>query len=176
MYERYTQPARRAIFFAVWYARLAETAHIESVHLLKGLMHDDDSRANTLFQLREYFPLYNGRPSKFATSKDVPERETLLTNEVKRIVRNAAWETDLMGDYWIDTEHLLVGILKEPASVAAQYLAKTGLTLKDARRRVMDSKPSRPDYGPVPPSWMQRSPVENFIYKWRMRRYRKEIA
>jgi len=174
MYERYTESARRAIFFAVWNARLDETAHIDSVHLLKGVMHDDDSRANTLFQLREHFPLYCSCPSKFATSKDVPQRETLLTNEAKRILRSTAWEADMMGDYWIDTEHQLLGILKEPASVAAEYLAKTGLTLKDARRRVIENKPSRPDYGPTPPN--QRSPLENLIHQWRMRRYRKEIA
>jgi hypothetical protein len=139
-------------------------------------MHDDDSRANTLFQLRERFPLYCGGPSKFATSEDVPKRETLLTNDAKSVLRSAAWEADMMGDYWIDTEHLLLGILKEPASVAAQYLARTRLTLKDARRLVMDNKESRPDYGPVLPWWKLRSPLENLIYKWRMRRYRKEIA
>jgi ATP-dependent Clp protease ATP-binding subunit ClpA len=174
MFERYTEPARRAIFFATWYARLDETAHIDSVHLLKALMHDDDSRANTLFQLREHFPLYFSCPSKFATSEDVPKRETLLTNEVKRILRSAFWEAEMMANYGIDTEHHLLGILKEPASVAAQYLARTGLTLKDARRRVMDNPPSWPDYGPTMPN--QRSPLEKLVYKWRMRRFRKEIA
>ncbi len=49
------------------------------------------------------------------------------------------------GDYWIDTEHLLLGILRVPACRAARYLAMTGLTLAAARKTIEDNKPSRPE-------------------------------
>src|SRR5579859_7575550 len=173
MFERCTEPLRRAIFFATFHARLGETAHIDSVHLLKALMWDENSRANTLFRLREHFPQHRTPPSKFATIKDVPEIETVLEEEAKRILRAALWEADMMGDYWIDTEHLVLGILKEPASAAAQYLAKTGLTLNQARRVVLENRRSRPDYGPLTPWWKLRSPVDNLISKLRLWGYRR---
>jgi ATP-dependent Clp protease ATP-binding subunit ClpC len=170
MYERYREAARRAIYYASWFARLEETAYIDSVHLLRGLMPGDKSWANTLFELREHFPLYAGSPSKFATPEDVPARETFLTNEAKRIVVCAATEADMMGHNWINTEHLLLGILKEGNNVAAEYLARAGLTLKEARRMVKESQPSRPGDEAVPPEPQRRSPLGNLIHKWRMRR------
>jgi len=93
----------------------------------------DESRANTLFHLREHFPLYDGGPSKFAAGKDIPERETVLANEAKRIVFLTAAEADMIGSNWIDTEHFVLGILQEAHSAAADYLSRTGLTLNEAR-------------------------------------------
>lgn len=170
MYERYTVPARRAVFFAVWCARLEEAPAINSVHLLRGIMWDDDSRCNTVFHLREHFPLYRGDPHKFASSEDVPNPMLALDNACKRILAWAATEAGSLNDYWIDTEHLLLGILAERSSVAAEYLAKTGLTLKDARRIVVENRSSRPDYGPVPPQSRLQSPLQRWISKWRMRK------
>jgi ATP-dependent Clp protease ATP-binding subunit ClpA len=113
VYEQYTESARRAIFFAIWYSRLRKSRDIDSVDLLRGLMHDGDSRVNTVFGLREYFPLHCGCPSKSAKAEEVPKPEPVLTNEVKRILARSLWEADAVGDYWIDTEHLLLGILRE---------------------------------------------------------------
>jgi ATP-dependent Clp protease ATP-binding subunit ClpA len=169
VYERYTQPARRAVFFAAWHARLRESAEIDSVDLLRGLMHDDDSRVNTVFGLRERFPVYDGDPSKFATAEEVPKAETMLTNEAKRCVAWAAQEADGIGDYWIDTEHLLLGIMHEPRCLAAQFLAKTGLTLRSARATVLQNKGSRPDYGSIPEGWAVQSAWSWLLSKLRRR-------
>src|SRR2546423_907325 len=96
-------------------------------------MYDEDSRANTIFSLREHFPLYCGCPCKFATTEEVPKTKPTITDDVKRILARTAWEADAMRDYWIETEHLLLGIMAERDCLAAQYLAAMGLTLKDAR-------------------------------------------
>jgi ATP-dependent Clp protease ATP-binding subunit ClpA len=133
-------------------------------------MWDDDSRSNTLFRLREHFPLYRGDPHKFASSEDVPNPTLPLDNACKRILARTATEAGTLNDYWIDTEHLLLGILAEPSSMAAEYLAKTGLTLKGARRIVVENCSSRPDYGPVPPQPGQQSPLQRWISKWRTRK------
>jgi hypothetical protein len=58
-----------------------------------------------------------------------------------------------MGDYWIDTEHILLGIMRVPISTAAAYLARTGLTVDGARIAILNKKASRPDYGPVTGWW-----------------------
>jgi ATP-dependent Clp protease ATP-binding subunit ClpA len=168
------EPARRAVFFALWYTRIAECAKTDSVDLLKGLMYEEGFRANTMFQLREHFPHRCNCPCKFVTSEEVPKYTPALTDDVKRILARTSAEADAMRDYWIDTEHLLLGIMAEEGCVAEQYLSKAGLTLKKARRMVMENRSSRPDYGPVPDMFYIQSPLERLIFKWRMRRYTSE--
>ena len=175
MYERYTESARRAVFFAVWHARLRESAEIESVDLLRGLMHDDNSRVNTVFGLRERFPMYGGCPSRFASAEQVPKFDPVLIKEAKRILAWAGREADALRDYWIDSEHLLLGILREPRCMAAQFVAKTGITLQGARRTLLQNRGSRPSYGPVPASWSIQSPLDWLRSKWRMRRYKRGV-
>jgi hypothetical protein len=103
VYERCTELARRAIFFAVVYSRFRESPKVDSEDLLRGLMHDEGSRVNTIFQLRERFPLHCGCPQKFATYEEAPAPEPALTNDVKRILARSAQEADALRDYWIDT-------------------------------------------------------------------------
>jgi ATP-dependent Clp protease ATP-binding subunit ClpA len=160
-----------ALWYAVCYSRLAEASGIDSVHLLRGLMYEENSRVNTIFRLREYFPLYCGCPSRFATFAEVPKPKPAFDRDARRILARTNWEADAMRDYWIDTEHLLLGILADPSCQAAQYLAKAGLNLKDARRAVMANKSSRPDHGPVSEWWGLRSPWDKLVFKWRMRKY-----
>ena len=159
VYERYSEPARKAIYYATLLARADEAAYIDSVHLLKGIMLGDESRADTLFHLREHFPLCDGSPSKFAWPEGVPARETVVADGMKRILDSTAQEADLLGHSWIDTEHFVLGILKEGGSVAADYLGRTSLTLKEARRIVKENKQSQPGAGspslplPEPPPY-----------------------
>ena len=142
--------------------------------LVRGLMHDESSRVNSVFGLREFFPLYCSCPSKFATADDVPKPDPMLTDEVKRILAWTAWEADAVGDYWIDTEHLLLGILHEASCLAGQFLLRAGFTLRSARRTTLENKSSRPDYGPISQWWGLQSPWDRFIAKWRLRKYQQE--
>ncbi len=171
MFERCSDPARHAIFYARAVATLNGSPIIDSVHLLLGLMWKSDSRAQELFHLREKFPQHQGCPWKFASLEAAPQSNPLLTDDAKRILARTQWEADAVRDYWIDTEHLLLGILGEKTCPAAQYLASAGLTLKNARRLVGENKASRPDYGPVSPWWRVQSPFERLLFKWRSRKY-----
>ena len=173
VYERYSEPARRAIFFAVYQSRLREARDVDSLDLLRGLMRDDSSRANTVFGLREFFPLYCGCPPKFASSEEVPKLDPVLTDEVKRILAWAGLEADAVSDYWIDTEHLLLGTLHEKRCLAGRYLLKAGFTLRSARRTMLEHRSSRPDYGPISQSWALQSPWNRFMGKWRLLKYQR---
>jgi hypothetical protein len=125
---------------------------LTSVDLLAGLLFDHDSRAQTLFGLREYFPIYEGRPWKYAT---LPERKRapVFDKEMSKILAQTIREANHMGDYWMDTEHLLLGILRVPGCLAAQYLSRVGLGLEATRESIQQNRSSRPDYGPVPRWW-----------------------
>lgn len=170
MFDRCSDPLKRAIFHAHAVAILTGSPTIDSVHLLLGLMWGS-GRAQELFNLRETFPLYLDRPWKFASLEAAPRNNPQLTDDAKRILARTQWEADAARDYWIDTEHLLLGILAKKTSVAGRCLAKAGLTREGAHRIVMENKPSRPVYGLVSPWWGLQSPLERLLFKWRSRKY-----
>jgi len=149
MFERYTEPARRAIFFARAIAIINRAPMVDASALLWGLMWPDTSRAQVLFGLREKFPQHRRRSQNsllYATSK---VQDLRLTDEIKRILALAAMEADAMGDTWVDTDHLLLGTLCEPDCQAAQQLKAAGITVENVRPVVMENRSSRPDYGPI---------------------------
>jgi len=174
MYARYTESSKLAVYFARAAMLLNDASVIDSSRFLCGIMWGDESRAQILFQLRESFPLYREAPHKYADLESVPRRkdQLLLTDNVKKVLARAAMAADAMGDYWIDTEHLLLGILAEPTCTAARHLAKAGITLANARRVVIDNKHSRPPQGPIRRLGETPSPMERWAFKWKMWRFR----
>jgi ATP-dependent Clp protease ATP-binding subunit ClpA len=175
MFERYTESARRAIFYARAVAVLNEASAIDSVHLLCGLMWGEDSRAQVLFGLREIFPLYRGCPHKSANVKlAMAVQGPPLSSDGKRVAARTAEEANALRDYWIDREHVVLGILAEPACPAARHLEKAGITLESARRVVMGSRPSRPEYG-GDSAWRdsKSSPLKWVQLKWLAWKYRR---
>jgi ATP-dependent Clp protease ATP-binding subunit ClpA len=158
MFERCTESARRAVYFGHFCALTSDRLEITSVDLLCSLLFDDDSRVQTIFQLRDYFPLYNGCPGKY---EKAPEPTVLpqLTSESKLILYWSRLEADELRDYWIDTEHMLLGILHVPNCDAAKYLMRTGLTLIHARKSIKLNRHSRPVYGSVSLWWR----IKNYL-------------
>jgi ATP-dependent Clp protease ATP-binding subunit ClpC len=168
MFERYTEPARRAIFYARAIAIINNAPMIDSTHLLWGLMWPDTSRAQVLFGLREKFPQYRRRPQHSLLIATWKSHDLRLTDEVKKTLAYAAMEADAMGDAWVDTDHLLLGILRESVCQAAQQLTAAGLTLEKSRPVVVENRSSRPDYGPVIPLGVALSWLELLMSRWRV--------
>jgi ATP-dependent Clp protease ATP-binding subunit ClpA len=144
MFERYTGSARRAIFYARASTLLKDAPALDSVHLLEGLMWRKGSRAQMLFRLRERLPSYSGQRFKAAALQTtINGKNPQLTNDAKKILAWTAMEADAMNEYWVDTDHLLLGILCESASLAAQHLAQARITLENARAVVMQHSRSQ---------------------------------
>lgn len=135
MFERYREDARRAIFFARWEAQQSGSTYIEPEHLLLGLTHDADSKANQFFALSVYAENFRQqlgfRPSAKSSTSDHP-----LSNSGKRVLAYAAQEADKLASKPIGTEHLLLGLLREKKSDVPQTLAAMGIDLQSARNRV----------------------------------------
>ena len=115
MFERYTERARRVIFFARYEASQFGSTTIETEHLLLGLIREDKNLTNRF--LRNHSSIESirkeieGRTTireKVSTSIDLP-----LSNECKRILAYAAEEAERLNHRHIGTEHLLLGILRE---------------------------------------------------------------
>jgi ATP-dependent Clp protease ATP-binding subunit ClpC len=160
MFERYSLPSRRAIFFAREAALRAGSPEIDSMHLISGLTQEKSSSANVLFKLPERFP---DKAARIHAIEGTRGKNTIrLTDDCKRILAYTAEEANRMDDYWIDTDHLVLGILREGNCAAAIRLEATGLTINQARAQVACSAQEHHDYGEAPVWWWPSSPTTLF--------------
>ncbi|HXT60336.1 MAG TPA: Clp protease N-terminal domain-containing protein [Pirellulales bacterium] len=56
----------------------------------------------------------------------------------RRLIEHAMEEARALGHRYVGTEHLLLGLLRQPECIAGQLLIEQGLTLSDARREVLE--------------------------------------
>ena len=145
MFERYTEKARRVIFFARYEASQFGSPYIETEHLLLGILREDK---RTLFRLKieddqvVRREIEANRPAreKISTQIDLPH-----TEESKWVLKCAAEEADRLNDRHIGTEHLLLGLLRENKCFAAQILLNHGVNLKLLREELeTEAPPPRP--------------------------------
>ena len=136
MFERYTERARRVLFFARYEASQLGSISIETEHLLLGLIREGKGLTSRIFA-RSHLSLENIRKEiegrtvfreKVSTSVEIP-----FSAETKRVLQFAAEEADRLLHNYIGTEHLLLGILREERSVAASILMEKGMRLNTVR-------------------------------------------
>jgi ATP-dependent Clp protease ATP-binding subunit ClpA len=145
MFERYTEKARRVVFFARYEASQFGSPYIETEHLLLGLLREDHAVArrvlasggtiknfvsseSSIESIRRKISARGMLGEKVPTSVDLP-----LSNESKRVLAYGAEEAERLAHRHIGTEHLLLGLLREKKSFAAQLLNEEGVTLERAR-------------------------------------------
>ena len=131
MLERYTEKARRVIFFARYEASQFGSPYIETEHMLLGLLREDKALTNRILKshasvesIRKQIESHTTIREKTSTSMDLP-----LSNECKRIIGYAADESAGLGHKHIGTEHLLLGTLREEKCFAAAILGERGVKL-----------------------------------------------
>jgi enamine deaminase RidA (YjgF/YER057c/UK114 family) len=148
MFERYTESARRTLFYARSDASQLGGIAIETEHLLLGLIREQEgntgrifARANLSFEtIRDEIASRTVFREKVATSVEMP-----FSPETKRVLQYAAEEADRLLHKEIDAEHLLLGILREERSVAASMLAARGMSLHTVREEVAELRNKRRD-------------------------------
>src|SRR5918994_931198 len=140
MFERYTERARRVLFFARYEASQLGSISIETEHLLLGLIREGKGLTSRIFA-RSHLSLENIRKEiegrtvfreKVSTSVEIP-----FSAETKRVLQFAAEEADRLLHNYIGTEHLLLGILREERSVAATILMEKGMRLHQVREDIV---------------------------------------
>src|SRR5215467_8184201 len=138
MFERYTEKARRVIFFARYEASQFASPFIESEHMLLGLVREDKVLAHRFLRGTDFESMRNqiearspakGKPTP--TSVDLP-----LSNECKRALAFAAEEAERLAHKHIGTEHLLLGLLREEQSFAAELLRGHNVQLEVMRKEL----------------------------------------
>jgi hypothetical protein len=138
MFERYTEKARRTIFFARYEASQFGSSSIETEYLLLGLLREDKGLANRFLRshasvesIRKQIEGYAAPRDKVSTSADLP-----LSHACKRALAYGAEECERLNHKHIGTDHLLLGLLREKECFAAQLLREQGLTLHSVREQV----------------------------------------
>ena len=140
MFERYTERARRVLFFARYEASQLGSVSIETEHLLLGLIREGKGLTSRIFA-RSHLSLESIRKEiegrtvfreKVSTSVEIP-----FSAETKRVLQFAAEEADRLLHNYIGTEHLLLGILREERSVAASILMEKGMRLNTVREDIV---------------------------------------
>jgi len=137
MFQRYTDETKTAIYFAAQLAVVECAAAIDSNYLLRGLLTDSESRANSVFRLCELFPEEAAKQSALKSQQannkcELTIKETSRQSAVKKVAPNmigmgkdgkrilayTTREANRLRDYWIDSEHLVLGILREGENAA----------------------------------------------------------
>ncbi len=140
MFERYTERARRVLFFARYEASQLGSISIETEHLLLGLIREGKGLTSRIFA-RSHLSLEGIRKDiegrtvfreKVSTSVEIP-----FSTETKRALQFAAEEADRLLHNYVGTEHLLLGILREERSVAASILVEKGMRLSTVREDIV---------------------------------------
>jgi len=146
MFERYTEKARRVIFFARYEASQFGSPYIETEHVLLGLLREDKALTDRFLRshasveaIRKQIEARPRGGEKVSTSVDLP-----LSNESKRVLAYAAEEAEKLPNSHIGTEHLLLGLLREENCFAAEILRERGLRLSSIREE-LTRKPHLPE-------------------------------
>ena len=156
MFERFSDRARRVVVLAHEEARLLDHSYIGTEHILLGLVHEGGGVAARALQelgisldaLREQVEQAAGRGST-RPSGHIP-----FTPRVKKVLELSLREALHLGQNYIGTGHLLLGVVREeegPAEggVAAKVLTGLGTDLTQVRRQVIAQLREPSDEGPL---------------------------
>ncbi len=163
MFQRFTDRARRVVVLAQEEARLLNHNYVGTEHLLLGLIHEDEgvgskalaSLGVTLPAARSHVERIIGQGGSSA-SGNIP-----FTPRAKKVIELSLREALQLGHNYVDTEHLLLGLVREGEGVAAQVMVELGADVPRVRQQVMqllsDHRPGEVEeagelepYPPVP--------------------------
>ena len=147
MFERFTESARRALFFARYEASHLPTMSIGTEHVLLGVARQPGGivghllrQANvSLEDVRKEVEARITPGDPLSTSVEIPFNE-----ETTRVLLYAGEEADRLNHSYIGTEHLLLGLLREEGSVAGTILHSHGLRVDQARNDILTLLDERP--------------------------------
>jgi ATP-dependent Clp protease ATP-binding subunit ClpA len=135
-FDRYTDTAKRAIYFARLEANHRNADAITPEHILAGLTWESDSTLTGIAPLKELAVTLRAQMElPHLPSTSLPyfrDRDIPLTPDGKKVLAYAVAEADRGWDYWIDWAHLLRGLLRFQ-NVALQVLEETGINLRSVR-------------------------------------------
>jgi len=137
--RRFTDRARRAVRLAQEEALLLGHGHVGTEHLLLGLLCEGEGvAARALEALEISLEEVRARVEEITgRGQDPPVGAVLFTPQAKKVLELSLREALALGHHYVGTEHLLLGLLEEGESTAAQVLVGLGADLDRVRERVL---------------------------------------
>lgn len=139
MWQRFTERAKKVIFTAQEEAgRLGEN-YVSTEHMLLGLLRESDHvAARILLGMNlslDTIKMEVERQVERGTGF-LPQRDMQMTPRCKRVIDLAYDEARTLGNNYIGTEHLLLGLVREAEGLAGRILDKLGVELEKVRLAV----------------------------------------
>jgi len=150
MWQRFTERARKVVFYAQEEAQRFGEGYVSTEHLLLGLIREPDSLgARALLMLGVGLDRVRAEVEKqLPRGESRPSQDMTLTPRGKRVIDLAYDEAREMNDNYIGTEHLFLGLVRESDGLAGRVLAKLGVRLEDCRRIVQVLQGQEPSSEP----------------------------
>ena len=152
MFERFTDRARRVVVLSQEEARQLNHEYIGTAHILLGLIHEGEGVAAQglagsgirLGRVRAQVLEITGR------GRREPSGHISFTKRAKKVLESSLREARQLGDSYIGTAHILLGLIRQGDGVAVQALQKLGTDLSGMREAVLRlrSVSPGPDHGP----------------------------
>jgi len=127
MLERFTDRARRVVVLAQEEARMLNHNYIGTEHILLGLIHEGEGGAvRALESLGISLGAVRQQVEEIIGRGQQPSGQILFTPSAKKVLELSLRESLQLRHNYIGTEHILLGLIRHGAGVAAQVLVKLG--------------------------------------------------
>lgn len=134
-FDKFNDQAKRVFSYAQEEAQRLEHGYIGTEHLLLGLVRDENNTASTMLRRMSIEPAKIRNTIYFIIGRGDPRAmraETGLTPRSKKVIQLTVEEAHRLGHFYIGTEHMLLGMLREGEGIAASVLEGESITLEKA--------------------------------------------
>jgi len=175
MWQRFTEKARKIIFYAQEEAQGHGDGYVSTEHILLGLLREPDSTAGRTLELLQKNPheIREAVILQLPKADTRPSQDMTLTPRAKQVIDLAYDETRMLRNDYIGTEHLLLGLIHERESIAARVLKKMGVDLEATREAVATIQTNNPEEFAVRNASKSSS---EFQYRTTMNRVREWVT
>jgi len=138
MWQRFTERARKVIFYAQEEAGRLGQNYVSTEHLLLGLIRENDTvAARILYRLGISLARIRSEVERqVAHGEGRLGQDMQLTPRAKRVIDIAYDEARQLNNNYIGTEHLLLGLMREAEGLAGKVLTMLGADLDRTRQEV----------------------------------------
>lgn len=140
MFGRFTERANKVIYLAQEEAGELYHDYIGTEHILLGLVKEGEGvAANVLYDMGIDLEDMRNQIIDIIGEGDQPAKVLGLTPRTKRVFELSFEEARQLGQNYVGTEHLLLGLIREGEGVAAAILRNSGIDLEKTRTEVMNA-------------------------------------